>query len=111
MASRPQGQQNLGWLRAQPPRTPREYKHHSLLGLSTKGSSNGYICKTHNTHQSGGRESRSLNVYHQTPEARILLFPTCYSQFSNLFNSQDEDIGIRVYTTSLGSHWGSGYLS
>lgn len=58
VASCPEGQQHLGRLRAQPHWAPREYKHHALLGLPTKGSPDGHICKTHNTHQSAGLDPR-----------------------------------------------------
>lgn len=46
MVSCPQGLQNLGRPSAQSAWASGEYKHDSLLGLPTKWSSNGDICKT-----------------------------------------------------------------
>ena len=107
MASCPQGQQNLGRLRRHTPWAPREYKHHSLPVFPTKGSPNGYICKTHNTYQSAGQESRSSNLYHQTPGPRILFFPSVIPSNAKLFKPQDLDIGIKILQETLG---GLGYL-
>lgn len=95
MASCPQGQQDLGRLRGQAPWAPREYKHHSLLVLPTKGSPNGYICKTHNTQQSAGQESRSSNLYHQTPGPGILFSPSVIPSILTSSSPKIQTLGLK----------------